>query len=68
VVIRDFSTMFTALRSGGTDAAARNLPPEMVEEWSRLPFGDLGVENDIFHKYSFLPNEARKGFVLENYN
>jgi hypothetical protein len=23
-------------------------------------------ENDIFHKYSFIPNEARKGFVLEN--
>jgi peptide/nickel transport system substrate-binding protein len=37
VVIRDFSTMFTALRSGEIDAAARNLPPEMVEEWSKLP-------------------------------
>ncbi|MDR2398226.1 MAG: ABC transporter substrate-binding protein [Spirochaetaceae bacterium] len=36
VVIRDFSTMFTALRSGEIDAAARNLPPEMVEEWSQL--------------------------------
>jgi peptide/nickel transport system substrate-binding protein len=36
VVIRDFSTMFTALRSGEIDAAARNLPPEMVEEWSKL--------------------------------
>ncbi|MDR2103366.1 MAG: ABC transporter substrate-binding protein [Treponema sp.] len=37
VVIRDFSTMFTALRSGEIDAAARNLPPEMVEEWSKIP-------------------------------
>lgn len=37
VVIRDFSTMFTALRSGEIDAAARNLPPELVEEWSRYP-------------------------------
>ena len=36
VVIRDFSTMFTALRSGEIDASARNLPPEMIEEWSRL--------------------------------
>jgi hypothetical protein len=24
-------------------------------------------ENDIFHKYSFIPNAARKGFVLEDY-
>ncbi|MDR1970405.1 MAG: ABC transporter substrate-binding protein [Treponema sp.] len=37
VVIRDFSTMFTALRSGEIDGAARNLPPEMVEEWSKIP-------------------------------
>ncbi|AEF86451.1 putative extracellular solute-binding protein, family 5 [Treponema primitia ZAS-2] len=37
VVIRDFSTMFTALRSGEIDGAARNLPPEMVEEWSKVP-------------------------------
>jgi peptide/nickel transport system substrate-binding protein len=37
VVIRDFSTMFTALRSGEIDGAARNLPPEMVEEWSTVP-------------------------------
>lgn len=36
VVIRDFSTMFTALRSGEIDASARNLPPELVEEWSKL--------------------------------
>lgn len=36
VVIKDMSTMFTALRSGEIDAAARNLPPEMVEEWSKL--------------------------------
>jgi peptide/nickel transport system substrate-binding protein len=37
VMIRDFSTMFTALRSGEIDGAARNLPPEMVEEWSKIP-------------------------------
>jgi hypothetical protein len=23
-------------------------------------------ENDIFHKFSFIPNASRKGFVLED--
>ena len=34
VVIRDLSTMFTALKSGEIDGAARSLPPEMIDDWS----------------------------------
>ncbi|PIE05139.1 MAG: hypothetical protein CSA76_00595 [Spirochaetales bacterium] len=33
VVIKDPSTMFTALKSGEIDGAARTLPVELLEEW-----------------------------------
>jgi peptide/nickel transport system substrate-binding protein len=33
VVIKDLSTMFTALKSGEIDGAARTLPPELAADW-----------------------------------
>lgn len=37
VMIKDPQTMFTALRTGEIDAAARSLPPELVKEWEADP-------------------------------
>ena len=37
VVIKDFSTMFTALKSGEIDGAARTLSPELVADWEKDP-------------------------------
>jgi peptide/nickel transport system substrate-binding protein len=35
VVIKDLSTMFTALKSGEIDGAARTLPVELVADWKK---------------------------------
>lgn len=37
VMIKDPQTMFTALRTGELDAAARSLPPELVLQWASDP-------------------------------
>ena len=37
VMIKDPQTMFAALKSGEIDAAARALPPELVDEWKDDP-------------------------------
>ncbi|MBI9109328.1 MAG: ABC transporter substrate-binding protein [Spirochaetales bacterium] len=37
VVIKDLSTMFTALRSGEIDGAARTMPVELVADWKGDP-------------------------------
>lgn len=37
VMIKDPQTMFTALRTGEIDAAARSLPPELVMQWQSDP-------------------------------
>jgi peptide/nickel transport system substrate-binding protein len=37
VMIKDPQTMFAALKSGEIDAAARALPPELVDEWANDP-------------------------------
>ena len=37
VMIKDPQTMFTALKTGELDGAARSLPPELVREWSTDP-------------------------------
>jgi peptide/nickel transport system substrate-binding protein len=36
-VIKDPTTSFTALKTGEIDVAARNLPPELLDELGRLP-------------------------------
>lgn len=37
VMIKDPQTMFTALKSGEIDGAARSLPPELLAEWANDP-------------------------------
>lgn len=37
VVIKDLSTMFTALRSGEIDGAARTMPVELISDWKNDP-------------------------------
>ena len=37
IMIKDPQTMFTALRTGEIDGAARSLPPELVKEWEADP-------------------------------
>lgn len=37
IMIKDPQTMFTALRTGEIDGAARSLPPELVKEWESDP-------------------------------
>ena len=37
IMIKDPQTMFTALRTGELDGAARSLPPELVREWQADP-------------------------------
>lgn len=37
VMIKDPQTMFTALKSGEIDGAARSLPPELLAEWTNDP-------------------------------
>lgn len=37
VMIKDPQTMFTALKTGELDGAARSLPPELVREWADDP-------------------------------
>ena len=37
VMIKDPQTMFTALKTGEIDGAARSLPPELVAQWSTDP-------------------------------
>lgn len=41
VVIKDMSTMFTALKSGEIDGAARTVPVELVSEWKNNK--DMGI-------------------------
>lgn len=37
VMIKDPQTMFTALKTGELDGAARSLPPELVKQWATDP-------------------------------
>lgn len=37
IMIKDPQTMYTALKTGEIDAAARSLPPELVLSWSKDP-------------------------------
>jgi peptide/nickel transport system substrate-binding protein len=43
VMIKDPQTMFTALKSGEIDGAARSLPPELLAEWENDP--DIKIMN-----------------------
>ena len=48
VMIKDPQTMFTALRTGEIDAAARSLPPELVREWRADPAIEIATAPSLW--------------------
>lgn len=72
VMIKDPQTMFTALRTGEIDGAARPVPPELVVEWTDNPSLEMiqsptlwGAWLDInYVRAPFDNNELRRAITL----
>ncbi len=61
VMIKDPQTMFTALKTGEIDGAARSLPPELVEEWSKDPDIEIAKAPSLWGSWLDI-NHSREPF------
>lgn len=61
VMIKDPQTMFTALRTGEIDAAARSLPPELVGQWKADPKIEIATAPSLWGTWLDM-NLGRKPF------
>ncbi|WP_180966900.1 ABC transporter substrate-binding protein [Cohaesibacter celericrescens] len=61
VMIKDPQTMFTALKTGELDGAARSLPPELVKQWAADPDIEIAKAPSLWGTWLDI-NLARKPF------
>lgn len=61
VMIKDPQTMFTALKTGEIDGAARSLPPELVLQWKNDPAIEIAKAPTLWGTWLDM-NLARKPF------
>lgn len=61
VMIKDPQTMFTALKTGEIDGAARSLPPELVQQWQNDPSVEIAKAPTLWGTWLDM-NLSRKPF------
>lgn len=66
VMIKDPQTMFTALKTGEIDGAARSLPPELVLQWQHDPSIEIAKAPTLWGTWLDM-NLARKPFDNRNF-
>lgn len=62
VMIKNPQTMFTALKTGELDGAARSLPPELVKQWETDPAIEIAKAPSLWGVW---PQTARQRTVEE---